>query len=149
MPTLHAEIDIDAPRFAVWDALIRKEEWYRWNTFLFDCDASRPMQQGRDILVALRRREGDAEMEFQPRVVVMQTNRCLRWMAKVPGLKSEYLFELEDVGTNRTRYRHQQRMTGAFSRVFLPFIRQDERAGMGRMTWQMKRYVEEYYRRFW
>lgn len=149
MPTLRTEIDIDAPRFAVWDALVRKEEWHRWNTFLFDCDASRPIQQGRDIVVSLRRLEDDAETEFQPRVVVMQPNRCLCWMAKVPGLKSEHLFELEDVGKNRTRYRHRQRMTGVLSRVFLPFIRHDERAGMRRMTRQMKRYVERYYQQAW
>lgn len=149
MPSLHAEIDINAPRFAVWDALIRKEEWHRWNTFLYDCDPALPMRQGGEIVVSLRRLEGDEETEFQPKIILMQPDRCLRWMAKVPGFKSEHVFELENIGPNRTRYIHRERLSGMLSRVFLPFIRQDEKTGMYRMTRQLKRYVEHHYRRDW
>jgi len=38
MPSLYAEIDIEAPKSAVWQALIHKDYWVEWNTFLFDCD---------------------------------------------------------------------------------------------------------------
>ena len=147
MPSLYSEVTIDAPRFAVWDALIRKEEWHRWNTFLYDCDPSCPIRSGRDIFLALRRLEGEDETEFQPRILVVQPNRCLRWRAKVPGFRSEHVFELEDIGPNRTKYIHQERMSGMLSRVFLPFIRRDEREGMRRMTRQLKRYVEQDYHR--
>lgn len=148
MVSLYAEIDINAPRFEVWDALIRKDQWYRWNTFLYDIDASLPFQQGREVLLALQRIEGEEDTEFQPTVTLVQPNCCLRWISKVPGLRSEHIFELEDIGANRTRYIHRERLTGLFARVFLPFIRKDEKQGIHRMARQIKRYTEQrYYRR--
>ncbi|XGB41000.1 MAG: SRPBCC domain-containing protein [Nodosilinea sp. LVE1205-7] len=146
MASLYSEITIDAPRFAVWNALIRKEEWYRWNTFLYDCDADRPMRQGGEIALALRRLEGEAGTEFQPRLVVVQPNHCLQWIYRGPGFSSEHVFELKDVGPNRTQYGHQERLSGGLARLFLPFIRQDEKTGMQRMGYQLKRYVEKAYR---
>jgi len=94
MPNLYTETTINAPRFAVWDALIRKEEWHRWNTFLYDCDPNLPIRLGGELFLALRRVEGEDETEFQPRVILMQDNRCLRWIAKVPGFRSEHIFQL-------------------------------------------------------
>jgi hypothetical protein len=149
MPSFYSEVTINAPRFAVWDALVRKEEWHRWNTFLYDCDPNLMIQPGGEIFLALRRREGDDETEFQPRVVVVQTNRCLRWVARGPGFKSDHTFELEDIGPNRTKYIHQERISGLLSPVFLPFIRRDEKEGIRRMARQIKRYVEHDYRRRW
>ncbi|MGF1570190.1 MAG: SRPBCC family protein [Nodosilinea sp.] len=145
MPSLYTEITINAPRFAVWDALVRKEEWHRWNTFLYDCDPNLPIRQGGEIFLALRRLEGEDETEFQPRVLMVQPNRSLRWMSRVPGFISEHVFELEGVGPNRTKYIHQERVSGLLSRVFLPFIRRDEKEGLRRMTQQIKRYVEHHY----
>ncbi|MEO1068289.1 MAG: SRPBCC domain-containing protein [Cyanobacteria bacterium J06638_6] len=119
MPSLYSEVTINAPRFAVWDALVRKEEWHRWNTFLYDCDPNRPIRPGGELFLALRRVEGEDETEFQPRVLTVQKNCCLRWIAKGPGFKSEHVFELKDVGPNRTKYIHQERISGFLSQVFL------------------------------
>lgn len=146
MPSFYAEIDINAPRFEVWDALVHKEEWHRWNTFLFDVDPARQFRPGGRVLLALRRVEGEEETEFQPRITLMQPDRCLRWISKVPGLRSEHVFELEALGPNRTRYIHQERISGVLARFFLPFIRKDERHGLQRMSRQLKRYVERRYR---
>lgn len=147
MPSFYTEIDINASREAVWDALIHKEEWYRWNTFLYDMDPKLPFRQGRQVLLSLRRLEGEEETEFQPVVTLLQPNRCLRWLAKAPGLKTEHLFELADLGPNRTQYIHQERISGVFSPVFWPFIRHDEKQGLRRMARQIKRYVENRYYR--
>lgn len=149
MPSFYIEIDINAPRFEVWDALVHKEEWHRWNTFLYDVDPTLPLRQGQAVLLALRRLEGEANNEFHPTVTLIQPERCLRWIARVPGLKTEHVFELEDIGPNRTKYIHQERLSGFFSRVFLPFIRSDEKEGLRRMARQLKRYVEDRYRRQW
>ncbi len=100
MPSLYSEVTINAPRFAGWDARVRKEEWHRWNTFLYDCDPNLPIKPGGEIFLALRRLEGEDETEFQPRVVVVQPNHCLRWISKGPGFRSEHVFELEDVCPN-------------------------------------------------
>ncbi|MGB3137129.1 MAG: SRPBCC domain-containing protein [Nodosilinea sp.] len=149
MPSLYSEVIISAPRAAVWDALVRKEEWHRWNTFLYDCDPNLPMRQGGEIFLSLRRREGEDETEFQPRLLLVRPNYCLRWLAKGPGFRSEHVFELEDVGPNRTKYIHQERISGVLSRLFLPFIRRDEKEGIRRMARQIKHYTEYHYRKQW
>ncbi|MEB3252253.1 MAG: SRPBCC domain-containing protein [Cyanobacteriota bacterium] len=147
MPSFHSETTIEAPRFAVWDALVRKQEWHRWNTFLYDGDPTLPMDQGKTVSLALRRREGEEGTEFQARILVFQPNRCLRWIAKAPGFRSEHLFDLEEVGANRTRYIHQEHLSGLLARLMLPLVHQDEKQGIRRMTQQLKRYVEYHYLR--
>jgi hypothetical protein len=142
MPTLHTEIEINAPRAVVWEALIRKDEWRRWNTFLFDADPALPIRQGQAIFLSLRRLEDDEDTDIDPLVTLVHPQVCLRWVAKMPGFKSEHVFELQDLGPTRTLYSHQERFKGVLSNLFLPFIRQDERQGIRRMARQLKRYVE-------
>lgn len=142
MPTLYTDIEINAPRSLVWEALIRKDEWRRWNTFLFDGDPALPISQGQEIFLSVRRLEDDEPTDFQPLVTVVQPEVCLRWIAQMPGFKSEQVFELQTLGSNRTIYIHRERFKGILSRVFLPFIRDDERQGIRRMARQLKRYIE-------
>ena len=142
MPTLYTEIEINAPRHLVWEALIRKDEWRRWNTFLFDADPALPIRQGQEIFLFMRRLEEDESTDFEPLVTLVQPQACLRWVAQMPGFKSEQVFELQDLGSNRTIYIHRERFKGVLSRLFLPFIRQDEKQGIRRMARQLKRYVE-------
>ncbi len=147
MPTLYTEIEINAPRDRVWEALIRKDEWRRWNTFLFDSDPALPMRQGQSVYLSVRRLENDDFTDFEPLITLVQQEHCLRWLAQIPGFQSEQVFELQDVGSRRTLYIHRERFQGVLTSVFLPFIRDDERQGMRRMARQLKRYVErrEYY----
>jgi hypothetical protein len=142
MPSLYAEIDINAPRALVWQTLIRKDQWRWWNTFLYDCNPDRPIRQGAEVALALCRQEGDEFTDFEPRITLVQPERCLRWLAKMPGFKSEQVFELQDLGPNRTQYIHRERFQGALSTLFMPFIKQDERQGLQRMARQLKRYTE-------
>jgi hypothetical protein len=142
MPSLYTEIDIQAPRSYVWQALIRKEQWLYWNTFLYDLDSTLPLQQGRSVVLSLRRVAGEAETEFQPVVTLVQPLVCLRWRSTVPGLQNEHVFELQDIGRGRTRYVHCDRFSGWLTRFFLPFIRQDEQRGIDRMARELKRYIE-------
>jgi hypothetical protein len=142
MPTLHTQIEINAPRSLVWEALIRKDEWHWWNTFLFDADATRPMAQGRTLYLHLRRLERDEPTDLSPLVTLVDPRICLRWVAKLPGFQSEHVFELQDAGPHRTLYIHQERCRGLLVGVFLPFTRQDEKQGMQRMAHQLKRYAE-------
>ena len=143
MPTLYTVIDVNAPRQNVWNALVEKEQWYRWNTFLYDCAPGRPLRQGNTIPLAQRRLEGDDETEFQARILLMQPAVCLRWVSQIPGLKHEQVFELQDVGRDRVQYLHRTRFSGVAAPVFWPFIRRDEKQGLKRMAYQLKRYVED------
>jgi len=142
MPTLRTEIEINAPRSVVWEALIRKDEWRRWNTFLFDGDPALAIRPGQEIFLSVRRLEDDEPTDFEPLITLVQPESCLRWVAKIPGFKSESSFEIQDLSPTRTLYTHQARFKGMLSNIFLPFIRQDEKQGMKRMARQLKRYVE-------
>ena len=142
MPSLYAEIEINAPAMNVWDALVRKEDWRYWNTFLYDCDPRSNFMLGREVFLAMQRIEGDADTEFQPVVTTLRPGNCLRWVSKIPGLKTEHSFEMQEITPGRTRYLHRDIFMGPLANVFLPFIREDERDGLRRMAYQLKRYVE-------
>ncbi|MEM8614231.1 MAG: SRPBCC domain-containing protein, partial [Cyanobacteria bacterium P01_H01_bin.105] len=127
MPSLYAEIEINATAADVWDALVRKEDWRYWNTFLYDCDPRSNFMLGREVFLAMQRIEGDADTEFQPVVTTLRPGSCLRWVSKIPGLKTEHSFEMQEITPGRTRYLHRDIFMGPLSGVFLPFIREDER----------------------
>ena len=144
MPSLYTEIEINAPRSAVWQALIRKQDWLKWNTFLYDLDPDQPLAKGRQVLLSLRRVAGEEETEIKPRITLLQPDVCLRWFYSAPGFQSEHVFELQDIGANRTKYTHQENFSGMLIRFFLPFIREDEQQGLRRMARELKHYVETY-----
>ncbi len=142
MPSLYTEIEIDAPKSGVWRILVQKDRWKYWNTFLYDCDSHRPLIQGQETVLSLRRGLGEDPIEFQPLVTLVQPNVCLRWVATIPGFRNEHVFELQDIGRNRTKYIHQDRFSGPLTKLFLPFIRRDEQQGIQRMAWELKQYAE-------
>lgn len=142
MPTLYAEIDINAPQSVVWETLVRKDQWRFWNTFLYDCDPGMPIARGNEIYLSMQRLEGDEETEFQPLITMLRPPTMMRWTSTIPGLRSEHIFELRETVPGRTRYLHRETFSGVLSKVFLPFIRQDERQGLRRMAQQLKMHVE-------
>ncbi|MEL6813657.1 MAG: hypothetical protein AAFP03_02445 [Cyanobacteria bacterium J06598_3] len=142
MPTLYAEIDINAPQSVVWEALIRKDQWRFWNTFFYDCDPGLTIARGNEIFLAMQRLEGDEETELQPVITMMRAPYVMKWVSTIPGLRSEHVFELRETMPGRTHYIHRETFSGVLSKVFLPFIRQDERQGLRRMAQQLKMHVE-------
>lgn len=144
MTSLYIEIEINAPRQQVWQALYHKERWRDWNTFLFDGDASQPFQAGKGVLLSLRRLPQEEETEFQATVTLVQPGICLSWVSAIAGFRNQYVFELQEIGVGRTKYIHQDTFSGILSRAFLPFIRADEQQGMKRMARELKRYVEHH-----
>ncbi|MBE9177706.1 SRPBCC domain-containing protein [Oculatella sp. LEGE 06141] len=143
MPSLYTEIEINAPKTAVWQALIRKQDWLKWNTFLYDRDATKAFVQGKTVFLSLRRLAEEAETEFEPMVTLLQPETCLVWVYSAPGFRSEHVFELQDVGRQRTKYIHRETFSGTVSRLFLVFLRQDEQQGLRRMARELKRHVED------
>ncbi|MCA1993840.1 MAG: SRPBCC domain-containing protein [Coleofasciculus sp. S288] len=142
MASLYTEIDIDAPKQVVWQALFQKEEWKYWNTLLYDRDPKTPFRQGREAFLSVRRLPNDEETEFEPLVTKIQPKLYLSWVSSIPGFRNQYVFELQEIGVDRTRYVHTNSFSGVLSRVFLPFIREDEKRGNQRMARELKRYVE-------
>ncbi|MEL6224694.1 MAG: SRPBCC domain-containing protein [Cyanobacteria bacterium J06627_8] len=142
MPTIYTDIEINAPRTHVWTALVRKEHWQQWNTFLYDRDPQKRFQMGRSLQLSLKRVPREKETAFNASIITFQPNRCLEWISDAPGYRSEHRFELQDSGIDRTQYRHHERISGWLSPLLLPFIRQDEHNGMRRMAADLKHYTE-------
>lgn len=55
MPSLHTEIEIDAPKYKVWRVLFHKEHWVKWNSFLCDRDASVPFKPDQEVMLSVLR----------------------------------------------------------------------------------------------
>jgi hypothetical protein len=144
MASLYTEIDINAPKQRVWQVLFYKEQWKHWNTFLFDCDSSVSFRQGREVSLSVRRFPDEEETEFEPLVTRVQPHVCLSWVSSIPGFRNEYVFELQEIGVNRTKYVHKGNYSGILTGVFLPFIRTDELRGIQRMARELKRYAESF-----
>ncbi len=143
MPSLYTEIEISAPKPIVWRTLLDKANWLRWNTFLYDRNPQLAFVQGRTVQLSLKRLREEAETEFDPKILLLQPETCLRWGYRAPGFQSEHLFELQEVGRNRTQYLHRETLTGILSPFFLSFLRQDEQQGMRRMARELKYYLED------
>jgi hypothetical protein len=143
MPSLYTEIEINAPKRLVWQVLVQKERWMYWNTFLYDRDPNHPFTEGQTIFLSLRRVSDETETEFQPRITLVQSETCLRWVTSIPGFVNESVFELQEIGRDRTKYIHQATFSGFLIRMILPFIRQEEQQGMRRMARELKLYVEQ------
>jgi hypothetical protein len=144
MASLYTEIEINAPKHKVWQALFQKDQWKYWNTFLFDCDSSLPFTQGQEVFLSLRRLPHEDETDIEPLVTRVQPHVCLSWVSSIPGLRNEYVFELQEIGVGRTKYIHKNYYSGLLTRVFLAFIRADEQRGNQRMARELKRYVERF-----
>ena len=144
MTSLYTEIDINAPKQRVWQVLFQKDQWKYWNTFLFDCDSRLRFEQGQEVSLSLRRLPNDEETEFEPLVTRVQPEMYLKWVSSIPGFRNEYVFELQEIGIGRTKYLHKSHFSGLLTRVFVPFIRDDEQRGMQRMARELKRYAERW-----
>ncbi|MEO1147936.1 MAG: SRPBCC domain-containing protein [Cyanobacteria bacterium J06638_22] len=142
MPSLYTDIEIRAPRRTVWQTLIRKEEWLRWNTYLYDLSPPQPFRENTAVRLSLKRTPRETETEIEPLVTLVQPGSSLQWIYSAPGFRSEHSFELQDMGGDRTRYTHVVRFTGRLVAIFLPFVRKDELQGMRRMAQELRRYVE-------
>lgn len=142
MPSLYTDIEIRAPRRLVWQTLIRKEEWLRWNTYLYDLSPPQPLRENTAVRLSLRRAPRETETEIEPLVTLVQPGTSLQWIYSAPGFRSEHSFDLQDMGGGRTRYTHVVRFTGRLVAFFLPFVREDELQGMRRMAQELRRYVE-------
>ena len=142
MPTLYTEIEINAPLSQVWLVLFHKEYWVKWNTFLFDRDSTKPFKPGEDVKLSLWRTQGEDETDFQPTVTLVQPEVSLAWVSQIPGFRDRHIFELQKIGVRRTKYVHREEFSGWLTRLFLPFIKEDEKKGMERMAYELKQYLE-------
>jgi len=144
MPAARVAIDIEAPPQLVWRVLTAKEQWRYWNTFLYDRDPRVPLQRGRRLALVLRCDPSGEEKLLAPTVTWLRAERHLQWVAALPGWRRECRFELEALGPNRTRYRHQHRFCGPLARALARPASRRERPGLQRMARELKAYAERF-----
>jgi hypothetical protein len=142
MPSLQTEVIVNAPIDSVWRALLHKDDWMYWNTYLYDCSFRIPFREGESVILSLRRMDGDDPVEFEAKVRILQPPFCLSWVAVAVGFRCRVTFDLEDLGMGCTKVRFQESFSGMFSRFVVRWVRGDELAGMRRMGRELKVFVE-------
>ncbi|MGF1492878.1 MAG: SRPBCC domain-containing protein [Microcoleaceae cyanobacterium] len=147
MPTLRAEIEIQAPKSMVWAALCDKKSWQYWNTFLFDggsvdTELNPLFTEKKSTHLMVCRSLGEGKVAFQPNVQQVQPESILSWSAKATGFQVESQFELQDINAQSTRYIHTEIFSGWLVRLIFPFMAADEQAGMTKMAAELKQYLE-------
>jgi len=111
MPSIviDTNVDIDAPKEAVWDVLIDFPSYSEWNPSM---RIEGTPEVGKKLVVHLSR-DG---MTFKPEVLVATPNKELRWLGKLGfhGIfDGEHYFVLTTNGDGTTRLNHGERFSGA------------------------------------
>jgi hypothetical protein len=117
--TLHTELVIDATPEQVWTVLADRQAYPEWNPFMVSSTGE--LTVGGKITNVLRDTKG-AETKFTPTLLVVEPNKELRWIGKVPPgaiFDGEHSFRLEALPDGRTRLIQEEKFTGAA----IPFTR--------------------------
>ncbi|MFI7061417.1 SRPBCC family protein [Kribbella sp. NPDC050124] len=116
---LHTAIEIDANPAQVWKVLADREAYPEWNPFIISSTGE--LTAGGTITNVLRDTNGK-ETSFTPELLVVEPNKELRWIGKVPPgfiFDGEHSFRLEELPNGRTRLIHEETFRGAA----IPFTR--------------------------
>jgi hypothetical protein len=116
---LHTEIVVDATPEQVWKVLADRAAYKEWNPFIISSTGE--LTAGGTITNVLRDTEGK-ETTFSPELLVVEPNKELRWIGKVPPgaiFDGEHAFRLEELPNGRTRLIHEETFRGAA----VPFTR--------------------------
>jgi hypothetical protein len=111
-------IEIDAAPEAVWRELADTGAYADWNPFVRRLEGE--LEESARLEVEIAPPDG-RPMTFKPTVVAARPGRELRWLGHllVPGLfDGEHSFEIEPIGTGRSRLTQAERFSGLLVRPF-------------------------------
>ena len=117
--TISTAVDVDAPAERVWAVLADLPAYREWNPFIVD--ASGALEPGGTLSLRMAL-PGRSPMTIEPRVLVAEPGRELRWKGRlfVPGLfDGEHWFILTELPSGGTRVDHSERFSG----LLLPIAR--------------------------
>jgi hypothetical protein len=106
--TIDTNVDIDAPKEAVWDVLVDFPKYGEWNPSM---RIEGTPEVGKKLVVRL----SHDHMTFKPEVLVATPNEELRWLGKLGfhGIADgEHFFVLTTNGDGTTRLNHGERFSG-------------------------------------
>jgi hypothetical protein len=118
MKEIHTEIEIDAPVGRVWSVLTDFAAYPEWNPFVRRGEGE--VKVGSRLHVFIQP-PGGKGMSFNPKVLVADPERELRWLGHlwVPGLfDGEHSFIVEPLGEGHVRFVQRERFGG----LLLPLL---------------------------
>lgn len=113
---LRTEIEISAPPSRVWEVLTDLPGYSDWNPFLVRVSGTLEVGQKLSVVAAM---PGGREFSFRPAVLVVDTEREIRWRGHFlfPGLfDGEHFLRVVDLGGGRTRFVHGEDFSGILVR---------------------------------
>ena len=141
MPSIHTEIEIEAPVAEVWEVLTEWGAYPAWNPLVDSVVGE--LREGARLAVHLRL--GRARLPIVTKLVALQPERELRWVghALVPGIfDGEHSFAMEPLPQARTRFVHAERFSGVAAGLVLRLVGEQTRAGFEAMNRALKRRCE-------
>src|SRR5712692_6091799 len=126
MLELRTEIEIDAPVERVWEVLTDFERFPEWNPFIRRIHGKMQVGSRLDVLIGAT---GTRPMRFRPIVKAVLPNRELRWLGRLalPRLfDGEHVFQIEPLGSMRTRFIQRERFRGLLVPLMAPSHEGDE-----------------------
>lgn len=141
---LLTEVEINAPRKAVWDVLTHFQAYHEWNPFITTLMG--PMKVGERISVTISPPES-SDFRFTPVLLTYEEEKEIRWRGKMFAsfiFGGEHYLTLHDVGNGRTRVVHGEEFEG----FLLKFMKREMGAtarGFALMNQALKRRVEAHH----
>ena len=141
-PSISTEVEIAAPASDVWEELTNGKAYPKWNPFVKHLSGD--LEVGSHLNVTIQS-EGNAPMDFTPRVLAADTDAELRWVGRL-GFKGvfdgEHYFILEETDRGTTILRHGETFKGILAYPLIALIGEDTQNGFEAMNAALKARVE-------
>ena len=138
---LRTEIEILAPRSAVWKVLTDFENYPEWNPFIPRIRGE--LRPGAELEIIISPPEGN-EMTIRPTLLVVESETELRWRGQLwfkALFQGEHFFRLTEVAPDRTKVTHGEDFSGFLVR-FLNAVFTKTARGFVYMNQALKKRVE-------
>jgi hypothetical protein len=142
MKELKTSIEINAKPEKVWQVLLDFDNYPQWNPFIKHIQGN--PQVGKKIEAKIHP-PGQREMTFKPILLVVDTNKELRWLGHLffPGIfDGEHLFKIEPLEKSKVLFRQEEKFSGILVPVFWKSLHQHTRIGFVEMNQALKERVE-------
>ncbi|MBX9472524.1 SRPBCC domain-containing protein [Microcella sp.] len=127
-------IEIDRPAAAVWSALVDRDRYPQWNTFIRTWSGDLAVGARQLVRIEPTKTSGQT---FRPRITDLEPGRLLVWLGRVglPGvLDGRHRFEIEPIDAHHSRLVHSEVLTGMLVPVFRRMLTVDTPAAFSRMN---------------
>jgi hypothetical protein len=131
---IRAQVDIEAPREAVWKVLMDFDSYPSWNPFIRRVEGR--AEVGSKLTARLEPPTGRG-MTFRPTVTTLRPGEAFGWLGRLglPGVfDGAHRFDLEALDGSRTRFVQSERFDGILAGLLQRSIRDRTLAGFEEMN---------------